>query len=144
VAIVINFSGHVLSDKTRKILLQKYEDIEELPFVEIDFTDSIEKTLQGVIDLVQTNLDGSIPISLIPPGQATFAILLVTYLHGLLGYFPAVCYLEASSSGQFEPSAIFHIDGYTLRKAGRSYRQEIWNKTSNKTNSNDVNSRIAD
>jgi hypothetical protein len=45
-----------------------------------------------------------------------------------LGYFPGICFLEAKSSGNYRPTSTFYIDGHQLRKAGRIFRQEKWNK----------------
>ena len=128
--VLLNFSGHALNTNAKNSLLEKYDEIEEIPFVEIDFASDVGEKIEEILRNVQTRLDGSLPIAIIPPGQSTFAILLVTYLHGLLGYFPSVCYMQAVYSGWYEPSAIFHIDGYGLRKAGRNFRQELWKDSS--------------
>lgn len=125
---LLNLSGHNLSEEARTELAHRFDMIEDVPFYEIDFKDDVELQIKQVLTKIKTPLDGSIPISIIPPGQSTLAILLITFLYGLLGYFPGICFLEAESSGKYKPTNNFYIDGHQLRKAGRMFRQEKWKR----------------
>ena len=125
-AILLNFSGHKFCQKTRQELELKYSIIQDVPFYEIDFGENVEFQLEELFRCVETPLDGSLPVSIIPPGQSTLAIILMVFIHGILGYFPKICLLESKGSGEYIPTNIFCIDGYNLRKAGRSFRQEAW------------------
>lgn len=129
--VLLNFSGHGLSVETKNELLQRFEEIEDIPFFEIDFSGDVEIQLKRILNEVKTPLDGSVPISFIPPGQATMSILLIVFLYGLLGYFPGICLLEAKNSGNYAPTNVFFVDGHQLRKAGRMFRQIKWKKEGN-------------
>jgi hypothetical protein len=126
--VLINFSGHKLCEESKGLLEERYEIIEDVPFFEIDFDSDVEKQLTKIVRKLKIPLDGSKAVSIIPPGHATVAILLMVFLHGILGYFPKICMLKPEGSGQYIPKNIFCIDGYLVRKAGRSFRQELWNK----------------
>ena len=68
------------------------------------------------------------PITILPPGQSTFAILLFCYLHGILGYPPNICYLEADENNCFFPKSLFKINLNQIKTSARTIRQEIWKK----------------
>jgi hypothetical protein len=125
-AVLLNFSGHPLSKKAYTELEQHFDKIEELPFFEIDFSQSVEDQLRKLVGCVSYPLDGSISVTIIPPGHSTVAVLLVVYLHGSLGYFPGLCLLESKEIGQYLPTNTFQINSQKIRAAGRLLRQEIW------------------
>lgn len=122
---LLNFSGHALSETTLRELSNRFSRIETIPFDAIHFELSVEEQLQKIIQHVKTPLDGSVPITIILPGQATFAVLLFVYLNGLVGSYPALCLLEVRDSGEYGPSSIFDIDAHKLRLEGRAIRQNI-------------------
>ena len=124
--VVLNFSGHALSKEAKNELKKKFDKIEEIPFLNINLTNEVGIQLRRIIKKVKTPLDGSISITIIPPGQSTLSILLIMYLHGILGYFPDICMLDVTQSGIYLPSNIFYVSGNKLRYNGRAFRQEIW------------------
>jgi hypothetical protein len=123
---LLNFSGHRLSEEAAGILEKRFSHIEEVRFQDIDFSGSVEDQVKELVQKARTPLDGSVPVSIIPPGHSTLSILLLVFLHGLLGYFPGICMLEARSPGKFLPTNVFHVDVNDLRNAGRAFRQELW------------------
>ena len=128
--VLLNFSGHKLCLKSRKLLENKFKIVEDIPFFEINFQSDVEEQIRSIVRKIKAPLDGSLSISIIPPGHSTLAILILVFLHGILGYFPKICLLQAEESGRYIPTSLFCIDGYLMRKAGRSFRQEIWEKDS--------------
>jgi hypothetical protein len=126
---LLNFSGHRLSENAREILAQRYDAVEDVPFLEINFDKPLEEQFSGLLRQVKTPLDGTVPITIIPPGHATVAVLLIVFLHGVLGFYPSLCNLQQSAAGQFVPHTVFHLDNQLVRKAGRRFRQEQWDKT---------------
>jgi hypothetical protein len=99
-----------------------------IPFDTIDFAQPLEPQLRNILATVKAPLDGSVPVTIIVPGQATLAVLLFIYLHGLLGHYPAVCLLQSDATGIFRPTSLFHIDPSALRFKGRALRQEMLRK----------------
>ena len=122
--ILINFSGHTLSSAARDILSHDYSVIVDSKPVEIVFDDSVGAQIADLVASLPMKIDGSEPITIIPPGQATFAILLVSYLHGLIGHFPNICFLERSCNGQYLPKTEYDAQPYQIRSAGRRFRFE--------------------
>jgi hypothetical protein len=126
--VLLNISGHRLSEEAQKELSKEYIVIEDIIFSNIDFSQNLEIQIKELFIDCKTNLDGSIPITIIPPGQSTFAILLYSYLHGILGYPPNICYLEADKDNFFSPKSLFKINLNEIKTSGRAIRQEIWKK----------------
>jgi hypothetical protein len=129
---LINFSGHALSKQAKETLLSEFSEIDEVYIETISFEKDVEEQIKLVMSHVKFKLDGSVPISVILPGQATIAVLMISYLHGIIGSFPNVCLLEESDEGIYLPTNIFTISNNKLKKAGRVFRQELWNKYRNK------------
>ena len=111
---LLNFSGHALSGEVKKDLLSRYKAIEDIFDFDINFSRDIDSQFKEILAKVECPLDGSVSVTIIPPGQSTLSILLIIFLHGLLGYFPAVCYLKSEASGQYLASNVFHFDGLEL------------------------------
>lgn len=126
-SVVINFSGHSLSSSAKKILEGSYDTVLQATPIEFDFAADPEPQLESIISELPFKLDGTFPLTIVPPGQATLAILLTTYIHGLTGHFPGVCYLERGSGGVFVPRVEFEIDINRIRSAGRRYRARQFN-----------------
>lgn len=124
--ILINFSGHALSRDAIDSLSEKYKEIIQAAPINFDFTDCVEEQLENLIISLGCQIDGTQPITIIPPGQSTLSILLVTYLHGLMGNFPAICYLELSDSGIYLPKMEFSINSNHVRSAGRKFRAKVF------------------
>lgn len=127
--ILLNFSGHALSRDALTILSNQYDDIIGIPYFEFDFAGDTQGQLTALIDTIPLHLDGSRPITIIPPGQSTLAILLVSFIHGMIGHFPRLCYLEASGSGIYLPRFEYEIAAQTVRSAGRKYRAKLLRET---------------
>ena len=123
--VLLNFSGHALSEATKAELLTRFKSIEDVFFGNVDFSQNVERQLKRIVGEVKTRLDGSVPIAIIPPGHATLAVLITIFLHGLVGYFPVLCLLEAKAAGDYRPTNLFQIDGGDLRSEARKLRQEI-------------------
>jgi hypothetical protein len=124
-SIVINFSGHPLCQKTQEILKNKYEVLLDVSPFNFDFEGEAEVQLEGLLRSINYVIDGSSALTIIPPGQSTFSILLVSYLHGLTGHFPKVCYLEMNDDGLFLPKTDYDISVQRVRAAGRKFRSEM-------------------
>jgi hypothetical protein len=124
--ILINFSGHALSQDAIDSLSEQYKEIIQAAPINFDFTDRVEEQLENLIVSLSCQIDGTQPITIIPPGQSTLSILLVTYLHGLMGNFPAICYLELSDSGIYLPKMEFSINSNHVRSAGRKFRAKVF------------------
>ena len=126
--VLLNISGHRLSEEAYDELTNEFTEIEDISFSNIDFSKNFEIQIKELFINCKTNLDGSIPITIIPPGQSTFAILLYSYLHGILGYPPNICYLKANANNAFSPNTLFRINLNEIKTSGRTIRQEIWKK----------------
>lgn len=126
-SVVINFSGHPLSTEAKEILEGVYDTVLQAIPIEFDFATDPEPQLESVVSALPLKMDGTFPLSIIPPGQATLSILLTTYIHGLTGHFPGVCYLERGNGGMFVPRVEFEIDINRIRSAGRRYRARQFN-----------------
>lgn len=125
---LINFSSHALSEKAKEMLKVEYDIIEEIYIHSIDLRGDVGGQLQEVIRKVETKLDGSIPISIIVPGQATIAVLLIAFLSGILGHIPNVCLLEMDNDGFYVPTSKFIFNGSKIKSDGRRFRQELWDQ----------------
>lgn len=122
--IFLNISGHPLSVTAQRILDSEYDVVETLPVPEIDFSQSVETQLRNIFSQTEVLLDGSNPITIVLPGHATIAVLVLIYLHGLLGHYPSICLLE-ERRGEYVPTNLFSIDAQRLRMSGRAFRQEL-------------------
>ncbi|CAI8954174.1 CRISPR-associated protein Csx15 [Pseudomonas sp. IT-P294] len=121
-SVLINFSGHSLNQKVIDELTSTYDKLIDAKPIEITFDGDVEKQIHGLVESLPVKIDGSFSITIIPPGQATFAILLVSYLHGLIGHFPNLCYLERSNSGIYIPKTEYQVQPQEIRSAGRKFR----------------------
>ena len=128
-SILINFSGHTLCKDAVEILTKKYELIINSDPIVFDFDGEIDVQISDVFMRIPHVLDGSVPLAIIPPGQSTLAILLVSYLHGIIGHFPLICYLQMSENGLYLPRAEYTISPQFIRTSGRKYRTTMF-KTS--------------
>ena len=124
--VLVNFSGHPLCKEAASILNERFEKIVNCKPIEFDFSDDVETQISIIIQNIPYKLDGSRPITNIPPGQATLAILLVSYLHGILGHFPSLCYLEARADGLYLPKIEYIMSVQSVRSAGRKWRTAMF------------------
>jgi len=124
--VLLNFSGHPLCQEAASILEKRFEKIVNSKPIEFDFAADVEAQLTRVIHDIPYKLDGSRPITVIPPGQATLAILLVSYLHGIVGHFPSLCYLEARPDGLYLPKVEYVLSVQSVRSAGRKWRAAMF------------------
>jgi hypothetical protein len=115
----------VLCKEANNLLSSEYEVVLDAFWPEFNFDDSIEEQLRQVVKRLPIRLDGTIPVTIIVPGQATLAVLLMSYLHGILGHFPKVCYLEQSDSGLYLPRFEYIVNAQSIRTAGRRFRGAI-------------------
>lgn len=121
-SVLINFSGHPLNQEAIAELNSAYGKLIDAKPIEIAFNDDVENQIKTLIENLPVKIDGSFSITIIPPGQATFAILLVSYLHGLIGHFPNLCYLERTNSGIYLPKTEYQVQPQEIRSAGRKFR----------------------
>ncbi|QDG56059.1 CRISPR-associated protein Csx15 [Pseudomonas sp. NIBRBAC000502773] len=119
---IINFSGHRLSTEAEAVLALHFEKVIDGQWPEFDFNLPITAQIQSALSVLPATLDGTKAVTIIPPGQSTLAVLLVSFLHGLLGHFPRICYLELSSSGLYLPRFETGISAQETRLAGRRFR----------------------
>lgn len=120
--ILINFSGHPLCKEAIDVLKEKYDVIISPEPIDFDFDADIEMEISDIFRKIPHVLDGSVPLAIIPPGQSTIAILLVSYIHGMIGHFPPICYLQIRDDGLYIPRAEYTISTQSIRSAGRKYR----------------------
>ena len=131
-SVLLNFSGHRLSDAARAMIRERYSTVEDIPLHEMNFQEDVEQQLRDLLATVRTPLDGSVLVTIIPPGHATFALLLEIFLNGVLGYYPSVCLMEPRTAGGYLPTNVFHIESHKVRRAGRLFRQAMWSSTEDK------------
>ncbi|MGF6533204.1 hypothetical protein P3T20_004000 [Paraburkholderia sp. GAS206C] len=127
---LINFSGHTLSAEALEIFRDSFEGIVEAHWPEFDFEQALDDQIRIVLDDLDVTLNGSVSITIIPPGQSTLAILLASFLHGMLGHFPKLCYLELSEDGLYLPKFEYSINTQAMRTSGRRFRTARPNKLS--------------
>lgn len=123
--VLLNFSGHPLSEGAIQILRPRFRAIETIPFDNIKFDEDVDAQLKTIVMRAKTPLDGSIPVTLILPGHSTIAVLLIVYLIGLLGSVPNLCLVEPVGFGNYSPTNIFHLDLHKIRVQARAFRQEM-------------------
>lgn len=124
--LLINFSGHPLSPEALERFSRHYDEVVQARPITFDFSGPIEEQLEELVASLRCSIDGTRPITVIPPGQSTLSVLLVTYMHGLMGHFPAICYLELSDAGVYLPKAEFSINSNHVRAAGRRFRAKVF------------------
>ncbi len=124
-SILLNVSGHTLQPDTRQRLLEQYQDICEIQVPVIVPREDVGHQLKQFLNDVNAHIRVDQPVSVILPGYSVLAVILVAYLHGLLGYFPEVCILEASSPGVYVPSATIKADIAAIRVAARRVRNHL-------------------
>jgi hypothetical protein len=122
--ILLNVSGHPLSRTAKRMLEVEYDVVETLALPEIDFSSPVEEQIRDIFTQTKSPLDGSNPVTVVLPGHATVAVLVLIYLHGLLGHYPSICLLE-QRSGEYVPTNLFSIDAQRLRMSGRAFRQQL-------------------
>lgn len=125
--VIINFSGHSLCREAKADLALRFETIIDAEWPEFDFDECVVSQIEAAICAIPIHLDGTAPVTIIPPGQSTLAILLVSFLHGMLGHFPQVCYLERNGFGLYVPKFDDDIDLQGTRSAGRRLRLKARN-----------------
>lgn len=123
--VIINFSGHALSPEATSLLSQRYDVVISANPIEFDFSGEVESQLAEALISFGEMLDGSRAITIIPPGQATLAVLLVGFIHGMIGHFPKLCYLEVSQAGVYLPKVEYEIPVQGIRAAGRQFRSQL-------------------
>lgn len=121
-SLLVNFSGHPLNEQAKHVLLNTFDRVIESQPVDIAFDSDIGSQLESIIKRLGVKIDGSSSVVIIPPGQSTFAILLVSYLHGLIGHFPNICYLERIGDGLYMPRIEYEVQPQQIRTAGRKFR----------------------
>ena len=121
-SVLINFSGHTLNQEVVYALERHYDKIANSNPVEINFNETVADQIESLIQSLPVKIDGSYSLTINPPGQSTFAILLISYLHGLIGHFPNICYLERNIEGIYAPKTEYQIQPQNIRAAGRKFR----------------------
>lgn len=124
--VLVNFSGHVLCKETLNILNKQYDMILNADSIDVDFSSEIESQIELIVTRIPCVLDGSVALTIIPPGQSTFSILLVSYLHGMIGHFPNLCYLELKDNGLYLPKIEYEINTQKVRSSGRMFRNKLF------------------
>lgn len=126
--ILVNFSGHSLAQETEMQLRARFQEVFSVPPIEFDFSADVETQISRILATLPFSVDGTRSLTIIPPGQSTVAILLVSYLHGVLGHFPSLCYLELSEGGLYLPRFEYLFNPQKARSRGRIWRAESFKK----------------
>ena len=126
--IIVNYSGHLLSKEASVSLGSAFDEIIQPDPFHFDFTADANEQLGVIVARTLESLDSESVLTIIPPGQSTLAILLVSFIHGLIGHFPRLCYLELNESGMYMPLTEFHISTQNVRTAGRFFRMKKFTK----------------
>ncbi len=121
-SLLVNFSGHPLNERAREELSGLYDFLVDSRPLDIDFDADVGVQIEAAVKALGVRIDGSSSVTIIPPGQATFAILLVSYIHGLIGHFPNICYMARCENGLYLPSVEYEIQPQKIRNAGRKFR----------------------
>lgn len=120
--VIINYSGHPLSQDAKGALDRRYDVIVQPDPIIFDFAADANSQLESIAKRTLHDVDANSTLTIIPPGQPTLAILLISYLHGLLGHFPNLCYLELSKDGMYLPKSEYEFVTQNSRAAGRLFR----------------------
>lgn len=123
-SIVANFSGHPLSTQARLALESQFDAVIQSEPIQFDFSGDANAQIERICSAVLSVLDKDSALTIIPPGQSTLAILLASYLHGVIGHFPRVCYMELGHQGLYLPRAEYEINPQSTRAAGRFFRMK--------------------
>ncbi|MCT4497656.1 CRISPR-associated protein Csx15 [Pseudomonas sivasensis] len=123
--ILLNFSGHALSVAAEKILSDTYDSIFTPELIDFDFDGDAGDQLKDIFSLIPFKIDGSEPLTIIPPGQSTLAILLVGFMHGVIGHFPKLCFLKVNEEGLYLPKMEYEVLVQSVRSEGRKFRSEL-------------------
>jgi len=121
---LLNLSGHALAEDAKEIFDRQFDYVDTLPPIEVDFSANVERQIRNYIRLTKVPLDGSVSVTIVPPGHPTFSIMIFMFLNGVLGDFPGIYLMERDSNASYMPSNLF--DGHSIRKSGRAFRQETW------------------
>lgn len=119
---LLNLSGHPLSQPAIDQVEKEYDRIVNSDSIHIDFTKCIEEQVKNFISTIDLKIDGSFPLTIIPPGQSTIAIVTIAYIHGLTGFFPKICYLGQNKDGVYVPVQKVTINIQDIRLFARNYR----------------------
>lgn len=120
--IIVNFSGHTLCTEAQDSFNKYYDNVINPEPINFDFGKDVEEQLKNVISMVLDILDADTALTIIPPGQSTLSILVISYIHGIIGHFPKICYLELGKNGLYLPKTEYEIDVQNIRMAGRMFR----------------------
>ena len=124
-SILLNASGHQLTEQSKRILLSRYDQIVDIVIPIIDPSLDISQQVATLLNEVNSVIRLNVPVAVILPGYSALAVILTAYLHGLLGYFPEVCLLDAASPGSYLPARALRADMGKVRMAARRIRQYL-------------------
>jgi hypothetical protein len=122
--ILVNYSGHPLSREASRALAPDFDELIQPEPFHFDFLGDANEQLGAIATKTLASLDPESVLTIIPPGQSTLAILLVSFIHGLIGHFPRLCYLELNESGMYMPRTEYQINTQEVRLAGRFFRMK--------------------
>lgn len=120
--VLINFSGHPLSSEAVSLLADEFSELYTVEPFEFDFDGDALVQIDNLVERVPYKLDGTQPITIIPPGHSAIATLLCAYLHGMLGFFPEICVMQLSKSGVYVPHRFYRVPLQGFRNRGRAMR----------------------
>lgn len=121
--ILLNLSGHPLSKEATNKFEHDYTLIVSAAEYHIDFEKDINSQIKKLIESLNIIIDGSQSITVIPPGHSILAILTITYIHGLIGFFPRICYMDLNDDDIYVPKKEFTIKLQDIRKTARISRK---------------------
>ena len=119
---LLNLSGHPLSNPAKNEFEKNYDRIINSTSIHINFTEDIEEQVKYFLNTIDLKIDGSYPLTVIPPGQSTVAIIIMAYIHGLTGFFPKICYLGQNHDGVYIPLQEVNINIQDIRLFARGTR----------------------
>lgn len=123
--VLINLSGHPLSDNARK-RVKKYQIVNvDVPTIALDTLEGLVQGVQQMLapltgdnDVVTALKTGAYEI--VPPGASSVALVTITILHAISGHFPKLRYFYRNADGEFVLSDT--LDLQTLRTDARDSR----------------------
>jgi len=118
---IVNF-GHPFSEEALSQLrkLGKEELKIQSIKVSIELHQDLEAQVSKLVDQISFPLDGTEPLTLVPPGLSVISAMLMAEIHGRTGVFPRVIHLVRDNErGVFVISQIVDLEWMRQKSRGK-------------------------